>query len=79
MSKPDGNRRAQRRAQLAKKKRQARNLYPHDPKARNANHLAMCSCHMCGNPRKHWKQKTITELRQIEAANDQSKSIGDAA
>jgi hypothetical protein len=34
---------------------------------------------MCGNPRKHWKQRTITELRQIEAANDQSKSIGDAA
>jgi hypothetical protein len=22
-----------------------------------------CSCHMCGNPRKHWKEKTIQEKR----------------
>tara|TARA_B110000037_G_scaffold221999_1_gene295022 strand:- start:1693 stop:1923 length:231 start_codon:yes stop_codon:yes gene_type:complete len=22
-----------------------------------------CSCHMCGNPRKHWKQKSMQELR----------------
>ena len=24
---------------------------------------AMCSCHMCGNPRKYWKEKTIQERR----------------
>jgi hypothetical protein len=22
-----------------------------------------CSCHMCGNPRKHWKNKTMQEKR----------------
>lgn len=22
-----------------------------------------CSCHMCGNPRKHWKDKTVQEKR----------------
>jgi hypothetical protein len=22
-----------------------------------------CSCYMCGNPRKHWKDKTIQEKR----------------
>lgn len=22
-----------------------------------------CSCHMCGNPRKHWKEETIQEQK----------------
>lgn len=26
---------------------------------------AKCSCHMCGNPRKHWKELTIQERRHI--------------
>jgi hypothetical protein len=30
---------------------------------KHADNLAMCSCHMCGNPRKHWKQRTIQELK----------------
>ena len=30
---------------------------------------AMCSCHMCGNPRKYWKLKTIQE-RRTEQNND---------
>ena len=24
---------------------------------------ALCSCQMCGNPRKYWKEKTIQERR----------------
>jgi hypothetical protein len=24
---------------------------------------ALCSCYMCGNPRKYWKEKTIQERR----------------
>lgn len=79
MEKPTGTRRGDRRAQLEKKKRKARELYPHDPKATNANHLAQCSCHMCGNPRKHWKQRTISELRQIEVGQDEAKSLKDAS
>jgi hypothetical protein len=52
-----------RRNQIAKKKQLARNIYPHDLHATLANHLKVCSCHMCGNPRKHWKEKTIQEKR----------------
>jgi len=26
---------------------------------------AICSCHMCGNPRKYWKQSTLQE-RKLE-------------
>ena len=24
----------------------------------------MCSCHMCGNPRKYWKEETYQEKRE---------------
>ncbi len=26
-----------------------------------------CSCHMCGNPRKYWKEKTIQERRAVQS------------
>ncbi len=29
-----------------------------------------CSCHMCGNPRKHWKSKTMQEKRMDECYKD---------
>lgn len=48
--------RAERRFRHALMKAKARRLYPHDPKARLANHLAVCSCPMCGNPRR-WDGK----------------------
>lgn len=28
-----------------------------------SNHGKLCSCYMCGNPRRHHKEKTIQELR----------------
>lgn len=28
-----------------------------------ANHLADCSCYMCGNPRRYWGEVTIQERR----------------
>jgi len=28
---------------------------------RRAENRQRCSCHMCGNPRKHWKEKTLQE------------------
>lgn len=28
---------------------------------RLANNLKCCSCYMCGNPRKWWKEKTLQE------------------
>lgn len=34
-----------------------------------------CSCHMCGNPRKHWKQKTIQEIKADEAFHVNLKDL----
>ena len=57
-----------RRTDEARMKAKARQLYPHDPSARNANHLAACSCWMCGNPRRHLAERTMQE-RRAEAAD----------
>ena len=32
-----------------------------------AHSPAQCSCHMCGNPRKYFGDRTLSELRVIEA------------
>ena len=37
------------------------------------DNLAKCSCWMCGNPRKHWRQITVQEQRQLQAARDQEE------
>ena len=44
---------ARRRHDAERMKAKARRLYPHDKTAKLANHLAACSCYMCGNPRKY--------------------------
>ncbi len=61
--------RAQRRAALKRQKAKARRLYPHDTRARNANNLTVCSCPMCGNPRRHFGNshtRRIGELKSID-------------
>lgn len=30
------------------------------------NNMCNCSCFMCGNPRFHWKQVTIQELKALD-------------
>lgn len=55
--------RAIRRAHLVRMKTKARNLYKHDIQAKNANHLAVCSCCMCGNPRKWFNELTFQERK----------------
>lgn len=56
--------RAQRRRQdSARMKARSRRIYPHDPKARLADHLAACSCYSCGNPRYHFNELTMQERR----------------
>lgn len=55
--------RAQRRTDSFRMKERARAIYPWDQKARSADHMANCSCYMCGNPRKHFDQKTMAEKR----------------
>lgn len=39
-------------------------------------HLAMCSCWMCGNPRKHFKTATLQETKANAAAKDQYQQAG---
>lgn len=59
--------RALRRAHHQRMKAKARRFYPHDPKARSANHLAVCSCWMCGNPRRYKQGAPWNEHRRILA------------
>ena len=61
--------RAKRRKDALRMKRRALEIYPHDCKARSADHLAQCSCEMCGNPRRHNGGGTMQERRadEIEA------------
>ena len=62
---------AQRRADKARMKAKARRIYPHDKQAKLADHLAVCSCHMCGNPRKHYGELSMYERRSLDAAKSQ--------
>lgn len=76
VTKPGSHKRGLRRAALARKKRKARIIYPHDHKARSANHLAACSCHMCGNPRRHWNKDTMQErCASIDATQQITEAI----
>lgn len=53
-------------------KAKAAKIYPNDPRRRNADHLAACSCHMCRNPRRNFflgavDRLTMQERKQGEA------------
>lgn len=37
-----------------------------------------CSCHMCGNPRKHWKAKTLQEIKADQAQMAQLADASDS-
>lgn len=59
--------RQRRRRDLLRMKAKARRIYPHDTKAKMAEHLAVCSCWMCGNPRRTGKgdeHLTLAERRR---------------
>jgi hypothetical protein len=63
--------RAFRRAQALKKKTWAAKTFKYHYMTElteagigiRAHTPAICSCHMCGNPRKHWKQVTLQERK----------------
>ena len=57
------SKRALRRHQKARAKAKARRVYPHDRQAKSADHLAVCSCWMCGNPRKWYGEPTMQERK----------------
>ena len=66
------SKRALRRHQKARVKAKARRIYPHDSEAKSADHLAVCSCWMCGNPRKWYGEPTIQERKA--SANPRTKT-----
>ena len=47
----------------ARGKAKARRVYPHDREAKSADHLAVCSYWMCGNPRKWYGEPTMQERK----------------
>lgn len=69
--------RAKRRHHLNRMKRKAK-LFG-DGYAKLYNHLASCSCYMCGNPRKHFKKYSIGEIMQGDwnkLKQDWNKGLG---
>ena len=40
-------------------------------RSRSADHLAACSCAMCGNPRRHWGERSLQERRAEHSDADQ--------
>ena len=63
------SKRARRRRDLARKRHEARRIYPHDLKARAAEHLKVCSCWMCGNRRRQGASEALTlQERRVSAA-----------
>ncbi|MFX4300202.1 hypothetical protein [Pseudosulfitobacter pseudonitzschiae] len=58
-------------------KARAIRIYPHDKTARLADHLAVCSCHACGNPRRHFNEPTMQERRFEVKARDQEVNIAE--
>ena len=68
--KPFGNKRAARRHHKARMKKRAVRIYSQDPisapenASRWGDHITVCSCYMCGNPRKWFGEKTMQEKRR---------------
>ena len=50
----------------AKAKRIVGDVTPKELGVRCNHGMTICSCHLCGNPRKHFNAKTIQELKQDE-------------
>jgi hypothetical protein len=60
--------RARRRAAHLRMKRKAKRLYPGQCPGKLANNLTPCSCAMCGNPRRFWRERTLQERRLLHSS-----------
>jgi len=40
------------------------------------NHFTDCSCPMCGNPRRHYEERTVQERKHFESMRNQLKQLG---
>jgi len=66
------NSRALRRAYKDKMRSKARKLYKDNANPDlMADHLAACSCWMCGNPRKYFNQDTLAEVKHLDLFKSQ--------
>lgn len=54
--------RAYRRFHKFRMRRKAKKLYPYSD-CHYEDNLTVCSCYMCGNPRKYWKEETLQEKK----------------
>ena len=63
--------RSERRFKKALMKRKAKQLFPNMKKPQIlADNLQFCSCYMCGNPRRRWREKTLKEKQFISTPID---------
>lgn len=53
------------KAKAVKYAKQYTSLYAGDIKraVKHADYLAVCSCSMCGNPRRYWGKPTMQEIK----------------
>jgi hypothetical protein len=63
------SKRERRRRDLLRMRAKARRVYPNDAQGRMAEHLAACSCWMCGNPRRFAKGERLTVRERREEEN----------
>jgi hypothetical protein len=60
------SKRAERRKDSFRMKRKARRVYPNSTHPEKvADHLAACSCFMCGNPRRYGQGPSMAERRKL--------------
>lgn len=70
--------RERRRRDLLRMKRKARRVYPWlDHPEAIANHLRVCSCWMCGNPRKYLTDEPLTRQERWQLAEYRDALRGD--
>lgn len=68
--------RAVRRHHLERMKSKARKVYWFNSNPEKlANHLAACSCAMCGNPRKYFKEETRAEYKAKISSEEQEREM----
>lgn len=69
-NKKRAERRRQKKLKYIRALKVAKRINPHADETwydrwatRSADNLTVCSCHMCGNPRKHFKDATMQEKK----------------
>lgn len=72
--------RAERRRHARRMKAKARRIRPLNPHAeKDADHLASCSCPLCGNPRRHFgdltRQEILADAEPSEVRDQERKHL----